>query len=70
MATIDVGLAYRDDSVSEWTEMAHSSEQRKLNCKFTIPKVWKFIHFVFLNAAYLIRHSHQCGRSCHMSYIL
>lgn len=51
MATIDVGLAYRDDSVSEWTEMAHSSEQRKLNCKFTIPKVWKLRHFVFLNTA-------------------
>lgn len=41
MATIDVGLAYRDDTVSEWTEMAHSFEQRKLTCNFTTAKVWK-----------------------------
>ena len=41
MATIDVSLAYRDDTVSEWTEMAHSFEQRKLNCSFTTAKVWK-----------------------------
>lgn len=39
VVTIDVGLAYRDDSVSEWTEMAHSIEQRKLSCNFTTSKV-------------------------------
>ncbi|KAM9718726.1 protein wntless homolog isoform 1-T1 [Menidia menidia] len=38
MVTIDVGLAYRDDTVSEWTEMAHSFEQRKLSCNFTTAK--------------------------------
>lgn len=48
MATIDVALAYRDDTVSEWTEMAHSFEQRKLNCNFTTSKVWKSYHYVFL----------------------
>lgn len=41
MVTINVGLAYRDDTVSEWTEMAQSLEQRKLNCNFTTSKVWK-----------------------------
>ncbi|XP_019203846.1 protein wntless homolog isoform X2 [Oreochromis niloticus] len=35
---IDVGLAYRDDMNSEWTEMAHSLEQRKLSCNFTATK--------------------------------
>ncbi|XP_004570621.1 protein wntless homolog isoform X1 [Maylandia zebra] len=35
---IDVGLAYRDDMDSEWTEMAHSFEQRKLSCNFTATK--------------------------------
>ena len=39
IATLDVGLAYRDDSLSEWTEMAHSIEQRKLSCNFTTSKV-------------------------------
>lgn len=39
LVTIDVGLAYRDDTVSEWTEMAHSYEQRKLSCNFTTTKV-------------------------------
>lgn len=39
VATIDVGLAYRDDTLSEWTEMAHSIEQRKLSCNFTTEKV-------------------------------
>lgn len=39
MVTIDVSLAYRDDTVSEWTEMAHSVEQRKLSCNFTTAKV-------------------------------
>lgn len=38
-ATVDVGLAYRNDTMSEWTEMAHSLEQRKLNCHFTTAKV-------------------------------
>ncbi|KAM7400950.1 hypothetical protein PAMA_005240 [Pampus argenteus] len=38
LVTVDVGLAYRDDTVSEWTEMAHSFEQRKLNCNFTTTK--------------------------------
>ncbi|KAM8727487.1 protein wntless homolog isoform X2 [Acanthopagrus latus] len=41
MATIDVGLAYRDDTVSEWTEMAHSFEHRKLNCNFTTTKTFE-----------------------------
>ncbi|XP_063317589.1 protein wntless homolog isoform X2 [Pelmatolapia mariae] len=35
---IDVGLAYRDDLKSDWTEMAHSFEQRKLSCNFTATK--------------------------------
>ncbi|XP_029105132.1 protein wntless homolog isoform X3 [Scleropages formosus] len=38
MVTIDVGLAYRDDILSEWTEIAHSRELRKLSCNFTAPK--------------------------------
>uniref|UniRef100_A0A672Z7X1 Protein wntless homolog n=1 Tax=Sphaeramia orbicularis TaxID=375764 RepID=A0A672Z7X1_9TELE len=41
MVTIDVGLAYRDDTVSEWTEMAHSFEQRKLSCNFTTAKTFE-----------------------------
>lgn len=41
LATIDVGLAYRDDTVSEWTEMAHSFEQRKLSCNFTTTKTYE-----------------------------
>ncbi|XP_051261905.1 protein wntless homolog isoform X2 [Dicentrarchus labrax] len=41
MATIDVGLAYRDDTVSEWTEMAHSFEHRKLTCNFTTSKTFE-----------------------------
>lgn len=40
---IDVGLAYRDDMDSEWTEMAHSFEQRKLSCNFTATKVVKTV---------------------------
>lgn len=39
LATVDVGLAYRDDTLSEWTEMAHSLEQRKLSCNFTTARV-------------------------------
>uniref|UniRef100_A0A3B4UCL5 Wnt ligand secretion mediator n=1 Tax=Seriola dumerili TaxID=41447 RepID=A0A3B4UCL5_SERDU len=41
LVTIDVGLAYRDDTVSEWTEMAHSFEQRKLSCNFTTAKTFE-----------------------------
>uniref|UniRef100_A0A8C8LY11 Protein wntless homolog n=1 Tax=Oncorhynchus tshawytscha TaxID=74940 RepID=A0A8C8LY11_ONCTS len=41
LATIDVGLAYRDDTLSEWTEMAHSIEQRKLSCNFTTTKTYE-----------------------------
>ncbi|XP_039998776.1 protein wntless homolog isoform X2 [Xiphias gladius] len=41
MVNIDVGLAYRDDTVSEWTEMAHSFEQRKLSCNFTTPRTFE-----------------------------
>ncbi|XP_029930918.1 protein wntless homolog isoform X2 [Myripristis murdjan] len=41
MVTIDVGLAYRDDTLSEWTEMAHSIEQRKLNCSFNTAKTFE-----------------------------
>lgn len=46
MVTIDVGLAYRDDTVSEWTAMAHSFEQRKLNCNFTAMKA-RTEHFLW-----------------------
>ncbi|CAL8324867.1 unnamed protein product [Arctogadus glacialis] len=38
LATVDVALAYRDDTLSEWTEMAHSLEQRELKCKFNTQK--------------------------------
>ncbi|KAG7265801.1 hypothetical protein CRUP_000772 [Coryphaenoides rupestris] len=41
LVTVDVGLAYRDDMMSEWTEMAHSLEQRKLNCKFGTTKTYE-----------------------------
>ena len=43
LATVDVGLAYRDDTLSEWTEMAHSLEQRKLKCNFTTTKVRRVV---------------------------
>lgn len=39
MVTLDVRLGYRDDTVSEWTELAHSFEQRKLSCNLNISKV-------------------------------
>lgn len=39
MMTLDVRLGYRDDTVSEWTELAHSFEQRKLSCNLNITKV-------------------------------
>ncbi|XP_066511495.1 protein wntless homolog isoform X4 [Hoplias malabaricus] len=38
IVTIDVGLAYRDNSLSEWTEMTHSVEQRKLSCNLSTTK--------------------------------
>ncbi|XP_035656442.1 protein wntless homolog isoform X3 [Oncorhynchus keta] len=41
VATIDVGVAYRDDMLSEWTEMAHSIERRKLCCNFTTTKTYE-----------------------------
>lgn len=37
--TIDAGLAYRDDLMSEWTRKFHSVEQRPLRCIFGVPKV-------------------------------
>lgn len=44
MVTLDVRLAYRDDTVSEWTELAHSFEQRKLSCNLTISKVSRHLN--------------------------
>uniref|UniRef100_A0A8C7MMV4 Wnt ligand secretion mediator n=2 Tax=Oncorhynchus TaxID=8016 RepID=A0A8C7MMV4_ONCKI len=41
VATIDVGVAYRDDMLGEWTEMAHSIERRKLSCNFTTTKTYE-----------------------------
>eukprot|EP00064_Thunnus_orientalis_P003615 superscaffoldBa00000302_g3625 len=38
IVTIDAGLAYRDDLVSEWTTKFHSVEQRPLRCTFEVPK--------------------------------
>nr|XP_055058599.1 LOW QUALITY PROTEIN: protein wntless homolog [Misgurnus anguillicaudatus] len=35
LVTMDLRLAYRDDLLSEWTEMARSTEHRKLKCNFT-----------------------------------
>lgn len=37
--TLDAGLAYRDDLMSEWTRRVHSVEQRPLRCIFEVPKV-------------------------------
>lgn len=37
--TLDAGLAYRDNLVSEWTRRIHSLEQRPLRCIFEVPKV-------------------------------
>lgn len=58
--TVDVGLAYRDNMLSEWTEMAHALEQRKLSCNLTTDKVRlqpkaSFIHIFIdtVNAALL-----------------
>ncbi|KAK2496977.1 hypothetical protein MC885_009636 [Smutsia gigantea] len=36
--SMDVSLAYRDDMLAEWTEMAHERVPRKLKCTFTSPK--------------------------------
>ncbi|NXU88668.1 WLS protein, partial [Xiphorhynchus elegans] len=36
--TLDVSLAYRDDTFSEWEEIAHAIENRKLKCTFSSPK--------------------------------
>lgn len=41
MVTLDMRLAYRDDSISEWTKMASSTVERKLNCNLTVSKVWE-----------------------------
>uniref|UniRef100_A0A8C2HLH7 Wnt ligand secretion mediator n=2 Tax=Cyprinus carpio TaxID=7962 RepID=A0A8C2HLH7_CYPCA len=41
LVTMDVGLAYRDSTLSEWTEMARSIEHRKLSCNFTATKTYK-----------------------------
>uniref|UniRef100_A0A8C7X6E5 Wnt ligand secretion mediator n=1 Tax=Oryzias sinensis TaxID=183150 RepID=A0A8C7X6E5_9TELE len=38
VVNIDVSLAYRDDTVSKWTKMASSFEQRRLNCSFPTAK--------------------------------
>lgn len=37
--SLDVKLGYRDDTIGEWTQLAHSFEQRKLNCNLNITKV-------------------------------
>ncbi|XDV27033.1 hypothetical protein PO909_030631 [Leuciscus waleckii] len=42
LVTMDVGLAYRDSTLSEWTEMAHSIEHRKLSCNFTATKTSEY----------------------------
>ncbi|XP_029285876.1 protein wntless homolog isoform X2 [Cottoperca gobio] len=39
--TIDAGLAYRDDLISEWTTKFHSVEQRPLRCMFAVPKTYE-----------------------------
>lgn len=39
MVSLDVRLGYRDDTLGEWTQLAHSFEQRRLNCNLNISKV-------------------------------
>ncbi|XP_026160399.1 protein wntless homolog [Mastacembelus armatus] len=39
--TIDAGLAYRDDLISEWTTKFHSVEKRPLRCIFAVPKTYE-----------------------------
>ncbi|XP_029356283.1 protein wntless homolog [Echeneis naucrates] len=41
MITIDAGIAYRDDLMSEWTTKFRSMEQRPLRCIFTVPKTYE-----------------------------
>nr|XP_033772303.1 protein wntless homolog isoform X2 [Geotrypetes seraphini] len=38
MVTLDVTMAYRNDLSGKWTELARSTEQRKLKCKLPTPK--------------------------------
>ncbi|XP_072275555.1 protein wntless homolog [Pyxicephalus adspersus] len=38
MVTLDVAMAYRDELTDPWTELAHSVEQRKLQCTFPASK--------------------------------
>ncbi|MEE6522718.1 hypothetical protein FKM82_021332, partial [Ascaphus truei] len=38
MVTLEVAMAYRDDPNHEWTEIARSTELRKLKCTFPTPK--------------------------------
>ncbi|KAK2907450.1 hypothetical protein Q8A73_008523 [Channa argus] len=40
IVTIDAGLAYRDDLMSEWMMKFHSVEQRPLKCIFAVPKTY------------------------------
>ena len=37
--TIDAGIAYRDNGMSEWTTQFHSVERRPLRCTLGVPKV-------------------------------
>ncbi|XP_019936137.1 protein wntless homolog isoform X2 [Paralichthys olivaceus] len=39
--TIDAGIAYRDDVMSEWTTQFHSVEQRPLKCMLGVPKTYE-----------------------------
>uniref|UniRef100_A0A3Q1HZB3 Wnt ligand secretion mediator n=1 Tax=Anabas testudineus TaxID=64144 RepID=A0A3Q1HZB3_ANATE len=39
--TIDAGLAYRDNLMSEWTTKFHSVEQRPLKCTLAVPKTYE-----------------------------
>ncbi|XP_066297973.1 protein wntless homolog [Branchiostoma lanceolatum] len=38
VVTMEAGLAYRDDRLSEWTPVARSTEERKLVCNFSHSK--------------------------------
>ncbi|XP_029905676.1 protein wntless homolog isoform X1 [Myripristis murdjan] len=39
--TIDAGLAYRDDVLSNWTTKFHSVEKRQLSCMLMVPKTFE-----------------------------
>ncbi|XP_060934664.1 protein wntless homolog [Limanda limanda] len=39
--TIDAGIAYRDNGMSEWTTQFHSVEQRPLRCMLGVPKTYE-----------------------------